>query len=145
MQFDLSIHINCPPQKVFAFLRDIDRHPVEPGSLLISYEKLTPGPTRVGTRYLEIVRVSPFYCMRIQNTLTAFEPPELLAMVWDSGSMYGDLTYIFSPFDGGTILRQVESLHSRGFLALFAPFIRLSLGYMLKKRLKDIKCKLEDS
>ena len=52
-----SIEIDCPPEKVFDYLSELDRQG-EWQDAVKSIEVLTPGPTAVGTR-ARIVRDYP--------------------------------------------------------------------------------------
>ncbi|MEJ2596700.1 MAG: hypothetical protein P8Z00_00125 [Anaerolineales bacterium] len=57
MEFLLTASIAKPPADVFAFFRDIDQLPWETHPVVAAYEKSTPGPAGVGSRYCERVRL----------------------------------------------------------------------------------------
>ena len=143
MYFEVGIWIDRTPELVFNFLRDIDQHPQEPGSPVIAYDKVTDGPASVGTRYQEVIRVGPIGNMQIISTLTHFAPPIRLEMDWDSGGMYGHLAYHLHIENGGTRLKQKETLYPRGLWVLMTPFLRLFFERILQNRLGDIKRQLE--
>jgi hypothetical protein len=110
MYFELSIHIERSPAEVFAFLRDKDRFPIEEDSPVLILEKITPGPTGVGTRYREVVQMLPFLRGEIRSVITRYDPDEYLEEdFWGSG-MKGHLAYQFLLEGGGT--RLVDCLTS---------------------------------
>jgi len=141
--FDLSISINRPTADVFAFLRDIDKHPQEEGSPVLILEQTTPGPAGVGTRYREVVQMLPFYRGEILSEITRFEPNEYLEEDFRGAGMHGHLAYQFLSDREGTKLVQRETLHYHGLLRFCEPMIRPILGRRLRERLEDIKVQLE--
>jgi len=141
--FELSISIDRPPDDVFAFLRDKDKHPQEEGSPVLVLEKTTPGPPGVGTCYREVVQMLPFYRGEILSEITRFEPNEHLEEDFRGAGMVGHLAYQFLPEAEGTRLIQRETLHYQGLLRLCEPAIRVILGRRLWVRLEEIKAALE--
>jgi hypothetical protein len=141
--FELSISINRPPADVFAFLRDKDKYPQEPGSPVLILEQTTPGLPGVGTGYREVVQMLPFLRGEILSEITRFEPHEYLEEDFRGAGMYGHLAYHFLPEDEGTRLIQRETLHYQGLLRFCEPLIRLMLDRRLQERLEDIKADLE--
>ena len=60
MRFDYSVTIRRPPPAVFAMLADVqDWGKEERAALVPVMEKITPGPTRVGTRWHEVIQLAP--------------------------------------------------------------------------------------
>lgn len=51
-----SIDIGCSPEQAFAYIAELDRHGEWQGAI-ISARKEPSGPTRVGTRNIEVRRV----------------------------------------------------------------------------------------
>ena len=100
MYFELSIWINRPPADVFAFLRDKDLYPQEPGSPVLVLEKTTPEPAGVGTRYREVVQMLPCYHGEILSEITRFKPNEYLEEDFRGAGMHGHLAYEFLPENG---------------------------------------------
>jgi len=140
---ELSIWIDRPQADVFAFLRDKDKYPQEPGSPVLILEQTTPGVPCVGTCYREVVQMFPFFRGEILSEITRFEPYEYLEEDFRGAGMHGHLAYQFLPEQGGTRLIQRETLHYRGVLRLCEPLIRLMLDKRLQERLEDIKAVLE--
>lgn len=58
IQHEVTIHLNCPVNQVFAFLAD-SRNLRKWQSNLIENEQLTEGAVRVGTNYREVRRTGP--------------------------------------------------------------------------------------
>ncbi len=144
MDFEFVAIIQRPPEVVFAFFRDIDLHPSEPGSLVPVYDKLTPGPAAVGTRYRELVRILPGWHAENISQITRIEPPWALESRFAFGrAMDGTLAYHLQPAGEGTHVRQRQTLRPRGLLKLFSPFIRLAFGKAGAWRLRGIKRLLE--
>lgn len=131
VEFDESIHISASPADVYAVLADVQDWALGPGSPVKAMDKTPSGPTRVGTRWREVVRMGPGLTMTMTSEATEVVPERLLAMRFWGGSMEGDLTYTFTARDGGSVLRQEETMHAVGWLR---PFDRL-VGRMLRARL----------
>lgn len=143
MDFELTTTIARPPEHVFAFLRDIDQH-VEPQSGLVPvYDRITPDPVGVGTRYHEVVRVLPFIHGHIWTEITAFEPDACLAYTFVALGMPGELRYDLEPVAEGTRVIQRQSLHPTGWRRLLSPLIRFTFSRMIAWRLAGIKTLLE--
>lgn len=147
MEFELSAFIQRPVGEVFGFLRDIERYAGLPGSVVPVYDKLTPGPTGVGTRYREVIRLTPWHSMENESELTEFEPPARLASrFWfRNGRLHGALLYTLTPHNGGTHLTQRQTLAPRGWLRPLRPLIRFTFARQLRRRLDTIKFLLDHS
>lgn len=145
MQFNLRTPIACPPAEVFAFLRDIDRYAGRPGTVVPVYDKLTPGPPHLGTRYREIIRVLPGWYIENQAEITRLEPDARLDLryAFRHSTMRGDLSYRLIPTSQGTYLVQQQSLQLQGWLRLFTLPVFLLFGRQVRRRLADIKFLLE--
>jgi uncharacterized protein YndB with AHSA1/START domain len=143
MYFELSITIRRPPCEVFAFLRDKDKYPQEPGSPVLVLEQTTPGPVGVGTRYREVVQMLPFARGEILSEVTCFVPGESLEEDFEGAGMVGHLAYQFLPERDGTRLIQRERVSVQGFLKVLEPVMERMLARQLRKRLEAIKAILE--
>lgn len=73
MEFELTETIRAPLDKVFALTNDIDRA-MEWLPAGVRIEKLTPGPTRLGSRYRETRRILGRDDTEIYE-ITGFDPP----------------------------------------------------------------------
>jgi hypothetical protein len=139
MKFRRSIWIDRSPEEVFAFLRDKDSHAREPESPVELLQRTTPGAVRVGTRFLEIVRIMLFVRSRIESEITRVDPPWHLEERFSARRMCGYLAYHFVPEHGGTLLVQKETLRYRGCLALLEPVIQRMLLPRIEDRLRAIR------
>ena len=143
MHFELSVTIERPPSDVFAFLRDKDLYPQEPGSPVLVLEKTTKGPPAVGTRYREVVQMLPLVRGEILSEITRYEPNRYLEERFKGSGMQGHLAYEFVPREAGTELVQRETLQPLGILRLVGPLMKRVLHRRLRERLENIKSILE--
>jgi hypothetical protein len=143
MYFELSVTIERPPSDVFAFLRDKDLYPQEPGSPVLVLVKTTDGPPAVRTRYREVVQMLPFVRGEILSEITRYEPDRYLGEQFRGAGMQGHLLYEFVPRGNGTELIQRETLQPLGMLRLAGPLIKRMLYRRLRERLEAIKSILE--
>ncbi len=143
MKFEISAVILRPTEQVFGFFKDVDRHAGQKGTLVPAYEKITPGPVGVGTRYREVVQLLPFMTGEILTEVVALEPDRRLAYRYVALGMAGELTYSFEAVEGGTRIVQQQSLLPGGVLRLFGPVIGALFSWMIKRRLAGIKGLLE--
>jgi hypothetical protein len=93
MEFDASVRITRSTAEVFAKLADIQESVQPPESPVAAMEKIPPGPTAVGTRWREVVRLGPWFRMTRWSEVTAIEPGKMLAERFWGGSMRGTLVY----------------------------------------------------
>lgn len=143
MEFELSIVINRPREEVFAFFRDIDQHAGQKGTIVPVYDKITPGPVGVGTRYREVVQVMPFVTGEILTELVEYDPGERLAYQFVALGMPGELAYWFTAAEEGMRLVQRQSLRPGGWMGLFSPMIGAMFSRMIARRLAGVKAFLE--
>jgi hypothetical protein len=144
MRFDYSVIIRRPPPAVFAMLADVqDWGKEERAALVPVMEKITPGPTRVGTRWHEVVQLAPHLTMTVWSEIVAIEQDRLLDERFWAWWMRGRLEYTMTPTDGGTVLRQRERLEPRGPFRLVDGFIARQLGPAIEARLEAIGRMLE--
>lgn len=143
MEFKLSAIIHKPLEEVFAFFRDIDQHAGQKGTIVPVYDKITPGPVGVGTRYREVVQVMPFVTGKILTEVVGYEPGRRLAYRYVALGMAGELTYWFESVEEGTQVVQRQSLRPSGLLRLFSPMIGAMFSRMIERRLVEIKGFLE--
>jgi len=145
MYFDVNVTIRRPPSAVFAMLIDVqDYGKQERAARVPVMEKVTPGPTRVGTRWREVIRLAPRVTFTIWSEVVAIEQDRLLDERFRSWWMRGRLEYTMTASDGGTVLRQRERLEGRGPFRLADGFIARQLGPNIEARLDGIRRLLEE-
>lgn len=143
LDFDLAVEIRCPPSEVYDALAHKERYAVHPGSPVARLERLTPGPTRVGTRWVEVVPLVPGVRLTVRSETDRAEPGVALGEAFVSPVFAGHLLYEFEPVDGGTRLRQRETLTLRGLVRVLARPMDAALRPRLLRRLADIRDLLE--
>jgi uncharacterized protein YndB with AHSA1/START domain len=143
MKVELKIYINRPPEAVFTFLRDKHLHRQKPGSAVLALDKVTSGEVAVGTRFREVVRMLPGYRGMIESEITDFQPFMLLGETFTGPGMRGKLLYHFCSDVGGTTLTQIQEFTFSKWMKALKPMVRVTLGYMLRRRLREIKALLE--
>ncbi|HEU5144106.1 MAG TPA: SRPBCC family protein [Dermatophilaceae bacterium] len=137
--FDLSVPVRRTARDVHALLADIQDLEPLPRAAGVRMTKSPAGPTRVGTRWHEQVRLVPGLWMRIESTVTAADPPALLGMDFSSVWFTGHLDYRIEPTPGGCLLRQQESLALRGPFTAAEGTVDARLRARLLDRLADIR------
>ncbi|MDL1912483.1 hypothetical protein FBQ81_17610 [Chloroflexi bacterium CFX6] len=102
MKVEKSIHINCPPEKAFAFATDF----ANASKWMVGFiesKTLTDGETRVGTQYMFVSKLFG-QRMEMKSEVTAWEPPARYEYktVDAPASMRGG--FAFTAQDGGTLV-----------------------------------------
>lgn len=144
LTFDLSVAIRRPPHVVFALLADIqDAEPI-PRSATVRMVKDPAGPTTVGTRWHEWVKIAPFTWFHVESVVSAVEPPNRLAMDFHSMWLTGHLTYDIEPVAGGCVLHHRERVRPRALLRWLQPLVERGMRPQILRRLADIKAILEE-
>lgn len=135
--FDETVIVNRPAEIVFGYLADIQEY--SPRSIIPVHIKTPSGPTQVGTRWEERVRIAPLLIMTTWSEATAVDPPHLLAMKWTSPIMHGDITYTFESCPQGTRFRYQETLIAHGPLRLVGGLVEGMLLKRLSSRILDLR------
>jgi uncharacterized protein YndB with AHSA1/START domain len=140
LRFDLSVDVRHPPSAVFALLADVQDHVDEaPRGAGVRMTKEPAGPTCLGTRWRERVRVAPGVWMRVDSVVTDIEQPARLRLAFRSPWFVGELSYSLAGVDGGTRLRQQETLRLRWPLGPLARRVDAALRPRLLDRLADLR------
>ena len=117
-------------------------------AFLLSASVLTPpGPTVVGTRWREWVRLLPDAVprrlpggwLRVDSEVVEIDPPRLLRERFRSRWFDGTLLYTVTADEEGSVLRQQEELRPRGPLHRLAGAVDRSLRPRLLARLAAIR------
>ena len=78
MNFRFSVLIDRPPIAVFAFFRDVDQHAGQEGTPVPVYDKVTPGPVGIGTRYREVIQILPLIRGEMLSEITLYDEGQRL-------------------------------------------------------------------
>jgi len=144
VDFDLAVRIRRRPSDVLAFFIDLQDHvDRSPSSPVPELEKIPPGPTHVGTRWREVVRLAPGVRMTVWSEVATLEPGSRMTETFWSSWMRGTLDYTVVAEGRGTLLRQRETLTPKGPLRLFDRPIAAMLGPAVIRRLEAIRDLLE--
>lgn len=135
--FDETVIVRRPPEIVYPYLADIQEY--SPRSIIPVHVKRPTGPTRVGTRWEERVRVGPFLTLVTWSEASVVDPPHILAMKWTMPMMHGDITYTLDPCPEGTRFRYQETLTAHGPFRLLGGLLESMLLKRLGPRLLDLR------
>ena len=127
-----TIFIDCPPGEVFDFVAD-ERHEPMYNPQMVRVEKLTSGPTGVGTKYRAWMRSG----RRTEEMLietTRFDPPTILSSSTTLRNMTIHGTLEFSPEREGTRMSWSWQLEPTGLLRMLRPVVDL-LGRRQEQRI----------
>jgi uncharacterized protein YndB with AHSA1/START domain len=140
---DLSVIIRRPPSEVFALLADIYGAEPLPRRAVVRMEKDPAGPTTVGTRWHEAVRLAPGCWFHIESIVTELEPSTRLGMDFGTRWFGGHLSYEIEPTPDGCILHHRQTLRPHALLPWLPTLIRPRLRPHIVERLADIDDLLE--
>ena len=136
-----SIMITRPPSQVFAFLLDLNNIPKWQAEVVKS-TVITPGPTKVGTRFTEEVKMGP---MRTTANceVTGLVPDKEMAFRATSSSIIYEGQVLVEPAENGSKLTLVGTAQPKGFWRLLQPMMAGEFKKSVKKELVAIKGILE--
>lgn len=139
------VWINAAPEKVFAYVSDLTRHPEWSGGNL-RIESLTPAPAGMGSKYESFGEVVGQKNRPNELLVTKYEPPTrftFTAQDPDFGEVVNNFNFI--PQDGGTLMERTLSMKMNPLMAFaFGLFIRPLIGQpMMDKAFGRLKEKLE--
>ncbi|HEX2837711.1 MAG TPA: SRPBCC family protein [Phycisphaerales bacterium] len=136
--FSIGVTVLAPPARVFGIAADIPRiNSIIPS--ITRVEVLTPGPTRVGTRWRETRKAGPGSAT-VELEVTAFDPDRLMTVVGTMAGTRYTSTFAFQPVPDGTRVSLDCSATPTTFLAcLMVPLTMLMLPTMSKDMEGDLK------
>jgi uncharacterized protein YndB with AHSA1/START domain len=140
-----TIEINCPPEKVFDYLGQLDKHD-EWQEGIKSIEVETPGPTRVGSRARE-VREAPGGDRTITYEMTEVDPPRVAAFRGVDGPIRPFGRVVLTPLDDGSRTRYDFELdfETRGLTGkMFGGMARRDAAKAVPRDLESLKKRLEN-
>lgn len=140
-----SITIHSPPETIFDFLVNIQNVQQAKGSPVLALDLITADPPRLGSRYREIVKMTPFIKGEFLSEITIFKPSRMLEMTWQGPGMAGFDRYELETIQDGITLHHKKCTSCTGLLRIVEPLMRRPLIARLEQRLVDIKRLLEES
>jgi len=135
------VTINRPIEEVFSYLSDIERQSDWVSSLSES-RKTTSGPTSVGTRYHQVVKLLGRR-MEIECEITGYEPPTLYAFRGKNGPLHAEMRFTLASEGTGTVVTQVVEGESGGFFKLADPILARTMQKQFAADLETLKTMLE--
>ena len=141
IQHEISVLINQPVEKVFAYLADAQNLRAWQADLL-EHEPLTEGPIRVGARFREVRQTGPSKS-DFQAEITAFEPNKRFSTKTITGPQ-ATVDYAFHAEQGGTRVTYQFSLQTSGLMRLMEPLLAGSIKKDTEKDFQRLKQILEN-
>ncbi len=143
LEYDIAGVIRRDPADVYHLLAHKERYALEPGSPIAALDRLDPGETRVGTRWVEVVPLLPGVRLTIRSMADRVVPGAALEERFTSALFTGRLAYELQAVPEGTRLRQRQSLRLRSPLGVFAPLVDRAFRARVIARMAEIRDVLE--
>ena len=142
-RFEDAVEIEATPAEVFAFVSDLERIAEWQAGVVRSHV-ITPGPTRVGTRFEETAKVGPWR-LETRCEVVAFDPPRAMRFTASSKPLdyAGTLTVV--PDGTHTRLLVEGTMRLKGGWRLMEPVLAGDMKRELRGELKTIKRIVEAS
>ena len=141
MKLEKSIHINCTPEKAFAFATDFANAPKWMVGFIES-KILTEGAARVGTQYMF---VSKFIGQKVEmkSEVTVWEPPTRYEYktIDSPMSMHGGFS--FKAEDGGTLVTMQGEGEFGGLFKLAEGMMKSQMNKQMDDTMQALKKALE--
>lgn len=142
---EYETQIAAPPEKIFPYLSDLQKHTEWSGGEAI--EKMSDGPVAVGATYQTEEKGPLGLTLKEKSEVTQYQPNERFG--WRAYGPMGswlDWTFELQPQDGGT--RLVERMVPQDSLlttAMLKLFIERQMRASMPQSLAKIKARLEQS
>jgi uncharacterized protein YndB with AHSA1/START domain len=138
-----SIEIARPPEEVFAYVDQLERHG-EWQNTIISSKRETEGPTRVGSRATDTRKV-PGRTQDVTYEITEHDPPRKASFRGVNGPVRPVGTFTVEPVGEGSSRATIEiDLQGHGLLGLvFAPLARSQARKEIPQDHQRLKERLE--
>jgi uncharacterized protein YndB with AHSA1/START domain len=140
-----QIAINAPPEKVFAYVSDLTRHPEWSGGRL-RIEAVSSGSAAVGSQYISHGDLPGQKNRRNELRVSKVQPPSRFAFI-ASDPGFGDILheFTFTPHGNATLVERRVSLNVPPITALaLRAFIQPLLSKpMMDKSMAALKSRLE--
>lgn len=146
MKITCSLHIDAPPERVFAAASDVRRAP-EFINAITKIEVLTPGEVGAGTRFRE-TRVMFGKEATEEMTFAVFDPPRSYTMTADSHGCFYESVFAFTPERGGTRLDfsfrgEPKTTGMKILSAVMLPLLKGTMIKTMRRDLDDLKAYVE--
>ncbi len=138
---EISIRLNRPPHKVFAFLVDPQKLMLWQSDLIQS-EIVTEGPIRAGSHFYEVRRMGPREA-EIRGEISEFTEDRQLGTRTETKPEAG-VRYVLDADDGGTRLNYEFRLRTTGLMRLMEPMIARSIRKGTEADLQKLRQLVED-
>lgn len=141
MKVEKSIHINCAPEKAFAFVTDFANASKWMDGFIES-KTLTEGATRVGTQYMVVSKLFGLK-MGMKSEVTVWEPHTCYEYktVDAPASMRGG--YTFTAQDGGTLVSTWGDGEFSSIFKLAEGLMKGQMDKQMDKTMNALKKALE--
>lgn len=136
-----SVEINCPIEKVFAYVADARSWPKWHFSMLEA-DQTSPGAIGVGTTFRGVNKVMGRR-RAWTSKVTEYEINTRWQQSITSGGTLIDEHLAFKSVEQGTRFTQVYNMKVGGFLRLFAPIVISTMRKELKTDLSSLKAIVE--
>lgn len=137
-----SIHVEAPPQDVWAVVSDLRTHP-EWRPALVELRQVSDGPLAVGSRVREVLRWRG-RTIELADVVTALEPPHRLGIRGGWKAADFELDLLLEPSGGGTQVTMDWPLHPKSLLMkLVAPFLAGAMRRSTREELEHLKALVE--
>lgn len=141
MKLEKSIHINCPPEKAFAFATDFSNA----SKWMVGFVEskiLTEGATRVGTQYMFVSKMLG-QKLEMKSEIVVWDPPARYEYktVDAPVSLHG--TFTFVPQDGGTLVTLAGEGEFGGLFKLAEGVMKSQMDKQMEDTMQALKKALE--
>lgn len=136
-----NILISREPAEVFAFMADMNNLPKWQSEVVAS-KVVTPGPTRVGTRFTEDVKMGPTHTTAACE-VTEFAPGSTMAFKALSPRMNYQARIIVERNGDGSRVTINGSAQMKGWWKVMQPFMKGEFKTGVRKELSSLKAVLE--
>lgn len=134
--------IDCPVDKVFAFMADAENDPRWCPPVL-EVKRTSGNGVEVGTRYQIVAKPGPF---KAEGTfeIVDYQPNRRIEYKGRHNVANFHYWYTFEPNNGATQVRMTSSLALKGWLRLLQPIIRRASEQVAVEEFQNLKRILEE-
>jgi uncharacterized membrane protein len=141
MQFNESVHIQQPVQRVFSFATDLSNN-MQWQSGILGVEQTSTGPFGLGATYRCVNRFMGKQ-IETEGVISEYDPERKCAFKFTAGPVAGESCFIFEPAARGTKFTTIGDL-SISLFRLAGFMLRRTVREQVKKDLLKLKHVLEN-